>query len=90
MLSIIQWNKGYNIESILRKIYTKYIFRGSQNVDEVEMLYSNVIELVYNANTENELQEVESIISNLMAENKIDSKEYNYLLNAINDKRKEL
>lgn len=90
MQSIIQWNKGYNIESILRKIYTKYVYRGSQNTDEIELLYSNVIELVNNANSESDLQEVESIIANLMSEGKIDSKEYNYLINVINDKRKEI
>lgn len=90
MQTIIQWNKGYNIESILRKIYTKYVYRGSQNTDEIELLYSNVIELVNNANSESDLQEVESIIANLMSEGKIDGKEYNYLINAINDKRKEI
>lgn len=90
MQSIIQWNRGYNIESILRKIYTKYVFRGSQNTDEIELLYSNVIELVNNASSESDLQEVESIIANLMTEGKIDGKEYNYLINAINDKRKEI
>ena len=90
MQSIIQWNRGYNIESILRKIYTKYVYRGSQNLDEIELLYSNVIELVNNANSESDLQEVESIIANLLSERKIDVKEYNYLLNAINDKRREL
>lgn len=90
MQSIIQWNKGYNIESLLRKIYMKYVYRGSQNTDELELLYSNVIELVNNANSESDLQEVESIIANLMSEGKIDAKEYNYLMNAINDKRKEL
>lgn len=90
MQTIIQWNRGYNIESILRKIYTKYVYRGSQNTDEIELLYSNVIELVNNANSESDLQEVESIIANLMSEGKIDAKEYNYLINAINDKRKEI
>ena len=89
MQSIIQWNRGYNIETIVRKIYTKYVYRGSNNVDEIELLYSNVIELVNNANSENDLQEIESIIENLMSEGKIDTKEYNYLINIINDKRKE-
>ena len=89
MQSIIQWNKGYNIETIVRKIYTKYVYRGSQNTDEIELLYSNVIELINNANSESDLQELESIIENLMSEGKIDTKEYNYLINIINDKRKE-
>ena len=90
MESIIQWNKGTSMENILRKIYAKYIYKGNQNSDELEMLYGNILELITNATSENDLQEVESIISNLMSEGKIESKEYNYLLNAINDKRKEL
>ena len=78
------------MEIILRKIYAKYIYRGSEDTDEIEMLYSNILELVNNAISESDLQEVESIVSNLLAEGKIDSKEYNYLINTIHDKRKEL
>lgn len=90
MESIIQWNKGKSIENILRKIYAKYIYKGNQNSDELEMLYSNILELITNSISENDLQEVESIIANLLSEGKIDEKEYNYLLNAINVKRKEI
>lgn len=90
MESIIQWNRGKSIENILRKIYVKYIYKGNQDSDELEMLYSNILELITNATSENDIQEVESIIANLLSEGKIDEKEYNYLLNAINDKRKEI
>lgn len=90
MKTIIQWNRGKSIENILRKIYAKYIYKGNQNSDELEMLYSNILELITNASSENDIQEVESIIANLLSEGKIDEKEYNYLLNAINDKRKEI
>lgn len=78
------------MENVLRKIYVKYIYRGNEDTDEIEMLYSNVLELIASATSEYDLQEVESIVSNLLAEGKIDSKEYNYLINTINDKRKEL
>lgn len=78
------------MENVLRKIYAKYIYRGNEDTDELEMLYSNVLELVSSATSEYDLQEIESIVSNLLAEGKIDSKEYNYLINTINDKRKEL
>ena len=90
MQSIIRWNRGYNIESILRKIYAKYIYRGNEDTDELEMLYSNVLELIASATSEYDLQEVESIVSNLLSERKINEQEYNYLMNSINDKRKEL
>ena len=90
MESIIQWNKGYNFESIIRKIYTKYVYKGSQDVDDIDILYNNVNELLNNAQNESDLQELESIIASLLSEGKIDGKEYNYLINVINDKRKEL
>ena len=38
MESIKQWNKGTSMENILRKIYAKYIYKGSQDTDEIEML----------------------------------------------------
>lgn len=66
----------------------KYVYTG--NEAEIEIFNQNVLELINNANSESDLQEIESIIANLISEGKIDSKEYNYLMNAINDKRKEL
>lgn len=84
----IKYNKGKgNIEKLLRKIYTKYVFRGNNNTDDINILYSNVIELINNASTQSDFEEVESIIDNLLAENKIDSKEHNYLINLLNDKK---
>ena len=90
MESIKQWNRGTSMENVLRKIYVKYIYRGNEDTNELEMLYSNVLELIASATSEYDLQEVESIVSNLLSEGKIKEQEYNYLMNAINDKRKEL
>lgn len=90
MESINQWNSGTNMENILRKIYAKYIYRGNEVTNELEMLYGNVLEIIESATNEYDLQEVESIVSNLLSEGKIKEQEYNYLMNAINDKRKEL
>ena len=90
MESVKQWNKGTSMENLLRKIYAKYIYRGNENTDELEILYSNILELIASATSEYDIQEVESIVSNLLSERKINEQEYNYLMNAINDKRKEL
>ena len=91
MNSYIIYNKGKgNYETIIRKIYTKYVYSGNEETDETDLLYGNVKELVNNATTENDLQEVESILSSLIAEGKIDEKTFNYLLDIINEKRKEL
>lgn len=88
MNSIIKYNKGSNIENLLRKIYMKYIYKGNKN--EIEVLYSNVIELMNNIKDENEVNEVERIIDEMASSKKIDEKEYNYLINLLKTKMKEL
>ena len=55
-----------------------------------KIIWSNVLELITSATSEYDLQEVESIVSNLLSERKINEQEYNYFMNAINDKRREL
>lgn len=90
MEAAARYNKGSSYENILRKIYTKYIYKGNADTNELEILYNNIFELLSNASNESDIQEVESIISDLLSQNKINEQEYNYLMNAINDKRKEL
>jgi hypothetical protein len=91
MNGYIIYNKGKgNIESILRKIYIKYVYKGNTEKSEVDMLYNNFESTIDLANTQTELDEIESIVEDLLQQNKINEKEYTYLINKINDKRKEL
>ncbi len=91
MNGYIIYNKGKgNIESILRKIYIKYVYKGNTEKSEVDMLYNNFESTIDLANTQNELDEIESIVEDLLRQNKINEREYTYLMNKINDKRKEL
>lgn len=78
------------MENILRKIYIKYIYGGNKNINELDILYDNIFNLISSAINESDLQEVESIITDLKTQGKINNIEYNYLINAVNDKRKEL
>ena len=80
---------GKQIEK-LREIYLKYVYQGNTEGDEIEILNSNVIELINSATTENDLQEVEIIIDNLLQEEKITSSEHNYLMNLVNERRNEI
>ena len=87
MNSYIKYNKGKgNIESILRKIYIKYIYRGNNNQDEVEILYNNYISAIDLASSEDELEELAGILDDLREQDKIDEKEFSYLIDKINDK----
>ena len=87
MNSYIKYNKGKgNIESILRKIYIKYIYRGNNNQDEVEILYNNYISAIDLASSESELEELAEILDDLREQDKIDEKEFSYLIDKINDK----
>jgi len=87
MDSYIKYNKGKgNIESIMRKIYIKYIYRGNNNQDEVEILYNNYTSAIDLASSESELEELAGILDDLREQGKIDEKEFSYLINKINDK----
>lgn len=77
-----------NYDDILRKLYMKYVYKGNGN--EIEVLYSNVFELINNAESISDLEEVESIISDLKADNKISDREFNYIVGAIDTKRREI
>ena len=77
-----------NYDDILRKIYMKYVYKGNGN--EIEVLYSNVFELINNAESISDLEEAESIISDLKADNKISDSEFNYIVGAIDTKRREI
>lgn len=90
MESIKRWKKGTSMVDLLRKIYIKYIFTGNEDEDELEILYGDLLESISSAKSEYDLQEYENIISNLLSERKINEQEYNYFMNAINDKRREL
>lgn len=86
MQSYIKWNKGYNNENLMRKIYTKYVYSGSQNVEDIDILYNNFESSINLASSESELEELAGIIDDLVEEGKITEKEHNYLINKINEK----
>lgn len=90
MNSVKKYNghKG-NYDDILRKIYIKYVYKG-KNKNEIEVLYSNLFELINNATSISDLEEVESIISDLKSDNKIYDSEFNYIVGAIDTKRREI
>ena len=77
-----------NYDDNLRKLYMKYVYKGNGN--EIEVLYSNVFELINNAESISDLEEVESIISDLKADNKISDSEFNYIVGAIDTIRREI
>ena len=90
MEAAARYNKGSSYENILRKIYIKYVYKGNTDTSELEILYNDIFELLSNASSEYELQDIENEINDLSVRNKINEQEYNYLMNKVNDKRKEL
>ena len=83
----IQYNKGTPDENILRKIYSKYIFKGKNDIEDLKY---NISELINNIETNNDIEEIESIINDLISVGKIDEKTSNYLLDILENKRKEI
>ena len=90
MEAAARYNKGTSFENILRKIYIKYVYKGNTDTSELEILYNDIFELLSNASSEYELQDIENEINDLSVRNKINEQEYNYLINEVNKKRKEL
>lgn len=86
MLSYVKYNKGYSIDSLLRKIYIKYVYTGNPEVDEVDMLYSQITNLIDNIKTESDKEEIENLINTMYYENRITIDEYNYLLSLLDNK----
>lgn len=87
MQSYIKYNKdkSTNINSNIREIYLKYIYKGNyKNTDYYQALFSEFIALIDDSNTTKE--EVITILNSLKNENKITNKEYNYLQNLIDEK----
>lgn len=82
-----KWNKGNGYDAIVRKIYIKYVYSGSNQKDDLEILYDNVIAMIEEAQSENELQEAENIVNTLKTDGQIEESEYNYFMNLIQDKR---
>lgn len=90
MEAAARYNKGTSYENILRRIYIKYVYQGNKDSNELEILYDDIFELLSNASSEYELQDIENEINDLSVRNKINEQEYNYLMNEVNNKRKEL
>lgn len=89
MNSYIIYNKGRgNVEQIIRKIYVKYVYKGNKNKSEIDILYNNIESSIDLANSIDDLEELASIVEDLKANDKIDDKEYNYLISKINEKMK--
>lgn len=86
MEAYIKWNKGYNIEKILRKIYIKYVYKGNTTKQDFEILYNNIESSINLASSESELEEIAGYVDDLFENGKISDKEHNYLVNKINEK----
>ena len=87
MNGYIVYNKGKgDIESILRKIYIKYVYKGNIEKSEVDILYNNYESSIDLASSESELEELAGILDDLMEQGKISEKEFTYLIDKINDK----
>lgn len=80
-----QYNKGKEIVK-LREIYLKYIYKGNKNKNDIDILYSD-LEGDISASNINDLDEIENYINDLYNESIINEKEYNYLINLVNEKR---
>lgn len=85
-----KWNKGKGYDDIIRKIYIKYVYKSSTEANDTDILYSNVLDMIENSNSEMDLREAESIVETLREEKQITESEYNYFINLIGEKREQI
>ena len=85
-----KYNAGKDFDDLIRKIYVKYVYKGNKEVEDIDIFYDNIFNLIDNANSFEELDEIEAIIENLNVEMKINESEYNYLINKLDEKRNNL
>ena len=93
MASVIRYNKGTNIEPLLRKIYSKYIYKGrvnEQEAEELSYLYDNMQILIDNATTVDELDEIQANVDDMLRTGRLFEPEHNYLTNLRNERRNQL
>lgn len=86
--TLIRYNKGKNIEPLLKKIYLKYINQGSKN--EVEVVNTYIMDLINNIKYIADVEDVENIINDYKNQKRLTSKEYNYLIDKLREKENEL
>lgn len=90
MKAVVKKNKGSSISNTIRKIYIKYVYGTSENENSINILYPTVEAEINETYDIDSLNEIESIINNLKAENKINETELNYLQSLIDNKRQEI
>lgn len=86
----IIYNKGKSYEKELKKIYIKYVFQGNKKQAQVRILYGNVIDLINSAENDYDLEELENMIESIKSDGRLNNRDYNYLINLIEEKRSEL
>ena len=87
-LSAIKYNRGKSIETLLKKIYIKYVNNSNQN--EIEIVNQYIIDLIDSIKYSEDIEDVRNIILEYKNKNKINNDEYNYLINKLKDKENEI
>ena len=77
-----------NFDTLCKKIYAKYVYRGQE--DEQEYFNSNYEELIANAKTIEDIEELENIIVALYFEADISPEQYTDLMDKLENRKNEI
>lgn len=86
--TVIEYNKGKNIENLLKKIYLKYINKGNGN--KIEVVNNYIVDLINSVKYTEDIEEVENIINEYKQAGRLTNKEYNYFINKLREKENEI
>lgn len=87
MKSMQQYNKGKEIKQ-LRNIYIKYI--AGKKKGDTKVLFSYLEDNIAEAESVEELYKIEDELNNLLNENIMKEKEYNYFINLLESRKNEI
>lgn len=91
-VSIMQMYKQYNgkgnFEQLVNKIYSKYVYRGQE--DQEEYFNNNYEDMIEEATTKEELEELENILISLYYDGDITPEEYTNLMDKLEVRKNEI
>lgn len=91
-ISIMETVRKYegkgNFDTLCRKIYAKYVYKGTD--DNQEYFDNNYDNLIENANTMEEIEELENIIVSLYFEGSITPEQYTEFMDKLENRKNDI
>ena len=89
----IKVNKGKPTETLMKKLYLKYVAGKSTSLrkaENIEIVNSYIMDLINNCKYSEDVKEVDDILNNYKQDDMLTNTEYNYLSQKLREKESEI